>query len=429
MNNNKFSRPVWMPLTKGFAVGLGALLIKYLTSLACLVIYSEETIISDIPNFAVCIVVFISSLFIYNSVFGLVFAFDRLSADEFFEFSDAMKDDPSEFKKIYYHKSFLLTAIPIVAVEAIAAAAGASWEIAGMFYFGEGKSAFSSGIVPFLAVTLLTSLYMLFERYEAVRYWRVLRRQGNLDELSSKPKIIFRTLFIIIVYPLLLPYLPMFAFVFITFLGTLAALITAPTLGAIVVGIILLIIGLRLLLALRRRKKTMNAIRTVAREHGYEISAAKNLYKSLFSRKKLCTFTIKDKKKTFDCLIIGHIMRGTPICFTSESEGYYRYRIGTKRHNITMQKHFTYSAEGDGRKIMIINPTPKYAYLADPESDKEKRIYNADLVWKFVAYEAEAFIGALDRDCLGKYSSTSDGGSGTSIPTLMPVRHGMNRFD
>jgi hypothetical protein len=298
-----------------------------------------------------------------------------------------------------------------------------------MFYFGEGRSRFSSGIIPFLAVLVLTTLYMLFERYEAVRYWRVLHRQGNLEELSSKPKIIFRMIFIVIIYPLLLPYLPMIAFIFISFMATLVLLITAPGLAVIIIGIILSILAIRILLAFKRRKNTLKAIRTVVREHGYEITVIQNPYKSLMTRKKLCTFTIKNKKSTFDCLIIGHMIRSTPICFTSENEGYYRYRLGTKRHNITLQKHFTYSAEGDGRKIMIINPTPKYAYLVDTESDKEKRIYNADLVWNFVAYEAEAFIGALDRDVLGRYSTTSDGGSGTSIPTRLPIRHSMNRFD
>jgi len=418
-----------MPLTKGFVIGIAAVIIKYLTSLSCLSIYSQETIVSDIPNFAVCIVVFIASLFIYNSIFGLAISFDRASADEYFERQNDFDGEHAEFKRIYCHRSFILTAIPIVVVLSLAAAFGASWEIPGMFYFGEGRSRFSSGMIPFLAVLLISSLYMLFERYESVRYWKVLRRQGNLEELSSKPKIIFRMIFIAVIYPIFLPYLPMIAFIFISFIATLAVLITAPGLAAIFIGVILLIILTKILIAFRRRKKTIKAIRTVVREHGYEITTIKNTYKSLMSRKKLCTFTIKNKKNTFDCLIIGHILRGTPICFTSECEGYYRYRLGTKRHNVTLQKHFIYSAPGDGRKIMIINPTPKYAYLVDTETDKEKRIYNADLVWDFVAYEAEAFIGALDRDVLGKYSTTSDSGSGTSIPTRLPIRHSMNRFD
>ena len=85
-----------------------------------------------------------------------------------------------------------------------------------------------------------------------------------------------------------------------------------------------------------------------------------------------------------------------------------KIQIGTKRHNVTMQKHFEFFKKGSGVKILIINPTPKYAYICDTESVNEKRLFNADKLWDYVAYEAEAFIGALDRDCLGKYSSVSE---------------------
>ena len=142
--SEKYVRPAWMPLTKGFVIAIAAIIIKYLTSLSCLAIYSQESIVSDIPNFAVCIVIFISSLFIYNSIYGLALSFDRASADEYFEKQDDFEGEHADFKRIYYHRSFLLTAIPIIVIEAVAAACGSSWEIPGMFYFGEGRSRFSS---------------------------------------------------------------------------------------------------------------------------------------------------------------------------------------------------------------------------------------------------------------------------------------------
>ena len=82
-----------------------------------------------------------------------------------------------------------------------------------------------------------------------------------------------------------------------------------------------------------------------------------------------------------------------------------------------MEKHFEYSAPGNGKKIMIIHPTPKYAYLCDPQFKKEKRVYNADCVWSFVAYEDEAFIGAVDRDCLGRSTSVPE-----STEVQVPIR-------
>ncbi len=414
INSNK---PVWVYLTKGTVFALATLGVKLLTSLSCLTIYSQDGIVSDIPNFAISIVMFISSLLIYNSAFGLIFSFDRDSCDEYLAASDEMDKSTPAFTRLYNYKSFIATAAPIVAVLSIAAILGASWEIMGMFHFGDGKSAYSKGFIPFLLNIVLISAFVLYERYEAVRYWKMLKRSGNLEETSSKAKIIFRVIFVVVVYPLFLPYLPMIAFVFISFISTLAVLLTAPVLALIFVAIILVIVAIMILARIRSRKKLFVRIKTIAREHRYEISEITNPYASLFSRKKSCTFTMKRGRSTFDCLIIGHIRRSVPICFTSDHEGYYRHRIGTRKHNITMEKHFEYSAPGDGKKIMIIHPTPKYAYLCDPQFKKEKRVYNADCVWSFVAYEDEAFIGAVDRDCLGRSTSVPE-----STEVQVPIR-------
>ena len=81
-----------------------------------------------------------------------------------------------------------------------------------------------------------------------------------------------------------------------------------------------------------------------------------------------------------------------------------------------MQRHFEFSVPGDNRKIMIINPTPKHAYICDPECKKEKRLYNSDKLWNYVVYEAEAFLGALDRGSLGKSTSVGEETVDVSVP-------------
>ena len=99
--------------------------------------------------------------------------------------------------------------------------------------------------------------------------------------------------------------------------------------------------------------------------------------------------------------MIGNPRYRVPVCFISETDGYFRHRLGTKKHNITLQTKFNYSLEGDGKKILIISPVAKDAFILD--GDKERRIFNADRLWDFVTYEPEAFIAALERDCLGRY--------------------------
>ena len=50
------------------------------------------------------------------------------------------------------------------------------------------------------------------------------------------------------------------------------------------------------------------------------------------------------------------------------------------------------------------------------KSKKEKRLYNSDKLWNYVVYEAEAFLGALDRGSLGKSTSVGEETVDVSVP-------------
>lgn len=398
--NSKF----WIYALKGIGIGAMALLLKTLVSFAILIYYSGENLIGDIPNYAIHIVCFIASILIYNSVFGIFLTFDKSSLNEFIT-NDKFD---SAFRKIFYHKNLLAEGIATIAFTSLAAALGASKEIAGMFYFDEGVSPHSNGIIPFCMTAVITFLLFSLGRYEATRYWSVLKRQGILDDAITMKKLIIRLMIIAIAYPVAFPFLPLIAFVFITLFRTAVTIVTAPLLLLAIFVLIAALVALKLLFVIKKRKTFINNLKTTVRQHGFTLSEIQNPYASLFNTKKQCGFTVTNKKTTYDCVVLGHLLKSVPICFTSNSEGYFRYRLGTKRHNITMQKHFDFEANGSGIKILIINPTPKHAYICDIESDNEKRLFNADKLWNYVAYEAEAFIGALDRDCLGKYSSVAE---------------------
>lgn len=411
---NKNALPFWTYAVKGFGMGLFALVIKLISSFSCLAVYAQEGIVGDLPDFVADIAIFAASLLIYNSVFGLFLSFDKSASIEYFYAKENHGETP-EFKRIFYCKAFIAEAIPVLLILTVASACGASWEIFGMFHAAEGKSPYSSGILPFLVSLILIALLLAYQRYEAIRYFKVLKERGELEELRSKSKIILR-LILVFTYPLTVPYLPLLAFFLISTANIITALLAAPILILTVVAIIFAFLGIKLLLSMKTRREFFKELATLVRQNSFILSEIKNPYSSLFSRKKMCTFTVETKKGRFDCLVIGNIRRSVPICFTSDTEGYYRYRIGTERHNITMQKHFEYSAPGKNRKIMIINPTPKYAYICDPECKKEKRLYNSDKLWNFVVYEAEAFLGALDRGSLGKSTSVGEETVDVSVP-------------
>ncbi len=405
MENNYAKSTLY--LLKGIGAGFFALFIKQFTAFITLSFYMNESILDEIPNFALCIVIFISSLFIYSSAFRVVFYFDRPMSEEHIALCHENAGKITK-KELFLNKYFVFEAIGAAFISSLFALLGSAFEIAGMFYFRDGRSAYSSGFIPFIVTLAITLLISFSARYEATRWWERLEREKSLDDVTKKSKIIFRTFATIFIYPIATPFLPLFAFMIITLFRTIPLFVGAPLLVGFVVALIFLIILARYIITIRIRKDFYKKTKDIVRQRGYEISEIENPYISLLSSKKKCVFTIKTKKATFNCVVLGRVRRGIPICFTSESHGFFRHRIGTKKHNITFEKHFEYGISGEGKKILIISPSPKHAFIIDPEATKEKRLYNSDKLWDFVAYEGEAFISALDRESLGKYSSVAE---------------------
>ncbi len=390
---------------KGIFAGIFALVVKQLTAFITLSFYTGEFVVGDIPNFAICIVLFLSSILVYSSAFRVVFSFDMSAATDYLT---CTSEGDTAKRALFLNRTFIPEAVGASLITSLFAVFGSAFEIAGMFHFGDGKSRFSEGIIPFAVTLIITSLASLLSRYEACRFWRSLEKEKNLESVTNKFKILLRVLAVFMIYPLATPFLPLAFFMLVTLFQAVPLFITGPIAIGILAALILSVIVIKYILTVKIRKNFFLRVRDVVRQHGFEISDIQNPYISLLRTRRKCTFTVKTKKETFDCIVIGRIRRGVPVCFTTGSLGYFRYRIGTKKHNITFERYFEYDTSGEGKKILIICPSPKHAFICDGETGKEKRLYNSDKLWEFVAYEDEAFISALDRECLGKYSSVAE---------------------
>lgn len=390
-------------ILKGVGGGVAATAVACFTKLMIFAVYATQ----DIPNYLINIICFIASVIVYNSIFGILLMFDKTACGNYLEYKAQTPDTPF-IKELFRDRLFITELLSAVSVTSLAAALGAAKEIAGMFYTQDGVSPYSIGIIPFAVTLLISSSLLIYERYEAVRYWKALNKHGELDELTSKPKIIIRILTVTVGYPLILPYLPLLAAVFLSFIRVIALVTTLPVLIAIFVAVILLIFAIKILKGVHERRSFFKKLTVLARQRELTVKDIENPYISLLKRSRQCSFLLENKKSTYACTVLGHVRRAV-ICFTSSTEGYYRHRIGTKRHNITLQQHFKLTQEGAYTKIIIINPTPKNAYICESGSSKEKRLLNADMLWDSTVYEADAFLRATDNEVLGKYASSSYG--------------------
>ena len=399
-------KPMYLYVVSGICIGVLSLILKSIVSLACWVNYTGETpLLGEMENFVIWIISFIGSLMVYNSIAGLIICYDRSSADEFFAGEANYKDIRLSFKKIFCYRSFIVEAVSATGVIAIAALLGASPEIAGMFYSGEGKSPYSSGIVPMLASVFIFALLIMNGRYETVRYWCGLRRRMELDELKNKTKLFIRIAIIFVLYPIFIPFMPIFFFALSTIVSVIVALADVLSWGGLISITVLLfssIKALKILIAVKKRKKFIKNMKSTLGVGRYTISEIENPYRSLIFLKYKCRFSLEYKDKRYECVVLSSPRYRVPIYFNSETEAAYCYRLGTKRHNITLWRNFDYSIEDaeDSAKIIIISPTPKDVLISD--GFKERRIFNADRLWDYVLYDADAFIGAADRECLGR---------------------------
>ena len=402
----RYVRPFYFPILKGLGVAVFALVLKTLVSFSTWQRYATGSAFGELENYAIYIVCFICSFFVYNSVIGISMTYDLFSRDEVMENTYDSKGELPSFKGIFGYKSFLIETATITAVLTVMALVGASPEIFGMLYTGEGHSPYEAGIFPALVTMLIILLLCFFARFEAVRYWKQLYRTANLDAVESKTNLILRVVFIVVLYPIVLPFMPLLAYVFVTVAGAIAAVAVAMTIPVFIITLLLVIYGLwwlRVLFAIRKRNKFISRMKDSAAKMRFTVTEIKNPRLSFISKKRKCTFSLIRDNEIYDCLIIGNPRYRVPVCFTSETKGHYRHRIGTPKHNITLESKFDYSLEGSNKKILIISPTPKHAFVT--EGDKEKRLFTADKLWDFVLYESDGFVGALDRDCLGRYDS------------------------
>ncbi len=404
-----FARPFYFSLLKGLSVAVFALILKTVVSFSAWQRYAAGSAFGDLENYSIFIICFISSIFVYNSVIGVSMTYDVFLRDELMENTYDSKGELPSFRKIFGYKTFITETAIITFILTLAAFLGASGEIFGMFYTGEGRSPYSSGIYPALVTFPIVLFLCFFARFEAVRYWKTLYRTSNLEIIESKTRLIIRVAFIVIAYPIVLPFMPLIAFALVTVASAIAAIAIEMTVPVFILTVILIILALwwlKVLFAIRRRKRFLEKMKDAAAKMKFTVTEIKNAKISLITTKRKCTFSLIREKERYDCLVIGNPRYCVPVCFISESRGYFRHRIGTPKHNITLESKFDYSLDTENKKILIISPTPKHAFIV--EDGKEKRLFTADKLWDFVIYESDGFVGALERDCLGRYDSNRD---------------------
>lgn len=395
---------------RGVIVFIWFFLISKLTTMLALfqayaVTSKDGGIFAGLSDGALTYVVFITAsaaaVFIFNSVCLMFYTFDRDELENFLESGIDSVSFISELKAIFKTPHLLAELIATITAVVITALVGGFFEIGSIFF----ESGHRSGWFPLVIMTPICLFIFVNAKYEAKRYWIYLNRIGELERVTAPSRFYKRFLLIFFLYPLLFPYSPLLGFIAYSAITIIVSLFGALTVVGFIVLVTAVLLYTLIIPALKRSsrtKKLVKSINDISEREGYEIE----WINASSETKNGCKFNLRYEGKEFNCLIIGSRRRGVPLIFTSATNAYFEYRLGTKEHHISMHRHIDFFLHGEGTKILIINPSPKHVFVTD--GVKMQRLSSADRIWNHTVHDDVSFLGAMDRKCLDKYSTSNE---------------------
>ncbi len=175
---------------------------------------------------------------------------------------------------------------------------------------------------------------------------------------------------------------------------------------AVVLLLVVIIYVIPLIKGMSKRRKFMKELKKVCDEKGFQLSPIVHAYRSFFAPCIEANFSITRAGKEYKCAFVSTLHRSTWLCFTSDTDAYFRHRIGTKEHHFTVNHHIEYGIRGEGKKCIIVSPMPKHIFAESDGSSRE--ILPGDRIWCYTVYNMSGFINAIDRDCLDRSNSPTE---------------------
>ena len=214
-------------------------------------------------------------------------------------------------------------------------------------------------------------------------------------------------------YPMLAYLLPIFFPTFRTFPAVAKVLITG--LLPLIVILLTVMITVPIIRALFIRIRFIQKLKKAALQNGYKLSDIKHPYSSLFTDHDGSNFNVKANGKVYSVKLLAGNVYSNPMYLHEDGKGTIsaslRFRMflygarGLGRigwHNsdelARFETHFTYGFKGDGKKVLIICPTPHTIYAT---GGGENRLLDvADVIWGYTLMTGSSFINALERDSI-----------------------------
>lgn len=439
-NEKELKYPPYIILGRSTIIFIAFLIIKFMCLFAC-------AMANQGSGFALPIQLLPSLIalpLIFNSIIYISTVYNRREREIFLWTKPERPKLSAELKRILGSREFWIEYAILSSLVVITSLLGGFFEF-GLIIFSEFEQTFLiRNLFPIPLILLLFFIISLHRRYDARLYWYQLQARGETSRLDNTFLLIPRILAIVFGYPLLFPsalYALLGVFSVVNIVVALVNVMTLLGFAAAIAGVALAVMLFLALNALSLRHKLIKKLKAVSKKSGYKLSEIKRPYMSMFKAREECSFTLEYQGKVFSCRLIGSWWQRAPLHFISNKHALYLHKIGTRTHFFSYECHFNYAFEGEGDKLLIVCPMPRWLFASTDNTDKivtpedlstkvvmTNRVYGAlnhrqaplglskrssefsraleagDKIWGYAIYNTTSFISAIDRRCLGRYN-------------------------
>lgn len=257
-------------------------------------------------------------------------------------------------------------------------------------------------------IAVVFTVALIFAWHSGIVAWKTARKDRNdLLVLTSE------VLFIAISFSVIAYFLPPFTMVAY---GAYRLILTfGLQILLIILGAFLVFKAVCWLRAFFIRVRFIGKLKKAAVRNGWMLSEIAHPYSSVFADHDGASFTVHANEKTYSCKFLSGIHYSYPMYFDEKGEGViihhitmrYRAQFGwpfswtwNRLPDDLMQFHtpFKYSFDGDGKKVLILSPTPHKIFAALGGQTKEIDV--GDTVYGYTVSTGTSFINFLERNCL-----------------------------
>jgi hypothetical protein len=149
-----------------------------------------------------------------------------------------------------------------------------------------------------------------------------------------------------------------------------------------------------------KRKSFIKKLKEYCRNNSLALSEIVKPYNSILFDSEGFNFTVEKNGKKYDCKFISTIFPGSPLALADSGAGLKNFLVQLSNVRIiSYKKNFTFTFEGENRKILLLVPTPKKVLVTIKNSELTEAEVGEKL-GDYTLYTATTFLNNLERDCV-----------------------------